>query len=464
MSDKFASLTMPGSFRRAKTKLIGPSKMKEDPLEVARADLAEFDSMLLALGSCVQTVRSSVDMLSAAPNSLIDSLQRFYSQGAPNSSLAVGRFCAQLSAFAMQIRSGEGHLEAVQQLLQEMSRQNAAAREAFGTRDAAWETYSHYEGKVENLQEQMSRSTTSPRLAEKLNRNVQKRRDSEVSFQAAMATAGGAVSEVLSGKWRRTGEVLSRLCHYYVAVFDTADGLARELGVAAEQLTAPATIEAVSRRGQEQAVDAVQKGSAKNPRNSARASPSPWAGPHQAEASDWGGFGGFGDASAASTDYRGAGGGPWADGRQAPPGRPQAGQSGAGRARSHSPRSYAGDGAGSGGCGGSSNWPGGGCGGAQPPWSGNQHGANAGPWGPPPSAQQQQMQQRQPQMQPPQQHVPWATPTQQQQQQCPGPQAFTGGGSMPVSGPWGHMPQAAPPSGSARSVPAATWPGRTPWA
>jgi len=248
--------------------------MPNDPLEDQRAELLEMDSLLSSLSACAKTVGTAMDMLAAAPLPLFDPLSRFYGQGTPGSH-AIEKLCTQLNDFASRSKDHESGLDLLQARLQTMSERNRAAHQSFGARDVAWSSQDHYVKKVEKLKEQISKAGTSHALVQKLNRNEQKKRDSQQEFAHQTDETGRQVSEALENRWQDIGEVVAQLCQYYISVFAACSGLSHELQSVHQELTKPSTADALLRRGKEMALRA--KESTSQIVNSLRAKCNSWS-------------------------------------------------------------------------------------------------------------------------------------------------------------------------------------------
>mmetsp|Transcript_42897 Transcript_42897/g.93335 ORF Transcript_42897/g.93335 Transcript_42897/m.93335 type:complete len:389 (-) Transcript_42897:8-1174(-) len=274
MSERWQTFSLPGAIRRAKTAMAGASKMPNDPLEEQRSELLEMDSLISSLSVCAKTVATAVDMLAAAPIPLFDPLSRFYGHGTPGSH-AIERLCAQLNDFSSRSKDQESGLDLLQARLQTMSERNKAAHQSFGARDIAWSSQDHYVKKVEKLKEQIAKSGTSHALVQKLNRNEQKKHDSQQEFAHHTGETGRQVSEALENRWQEIGEVVAQLCQYYISIFQACSGLSHELHAVHQELTKPSTAEALLRRGKEMALQA--KESTNQLVNSLRAKYSSWS-------------------------------------------------------------------------------------------------------------------------------------------------------------------------------------------
>mmetsp|Transcript_89725 Transcript_89725/g.187427 ORF Transcript_89725/g.187427 Transcript_89725/m.187427 type:complete len:499 (-) Transcript_89725:10-1506(-) len=258
-SFSLGSLSMPGSIRRAKTKCFGPTKMANDPLAVQRSELASYDAVLNTLQSSVRLVEQSVGMLVDASNPLANDLNRFFPKDVPGG-CAVGRMLDSLRVFGGRIRQANTHIEQIQALISEQATQNAGVREAFKARDIAWQTSSHYEIKVGNLQEQVGRgSMITQRLNDKLQRNLLKKQESDKVLQAQMEGACDVSNRALSTKYQRTAEVLTKLCRYYIQVFEAATAITPELRDVVKEFTGPSATEAMAQSGKEMAAKAKQQ-------------------------------------------------------------------------------------------------------------------------------------------------------------------------------------------------------------
>eukprot|EP00416_Gambierdiscus_australes_P002158 CAMPEP_0171138744 /NCGR_PEP_ID=MMETSP0766_2-20121228/135614_1 /TAXON_ID=439317 /ORGANISM="Gambierdiscus australes, Strain CAWD 149" /LENGTH=347 /DNA_ID=CAMNT_0011602369 /DNA_START=44 /DNA_END=1084 /DNA_ORIENTATION=- len=232
--------------------------MPDDPLAVQRAELEDFEVLINMLMSCAGRVHASVEMLAGAPQPMLEPLMQFYSQDERGSSI-ISRLCAQMSEFAAQAKRGEQQMQACQGVLRELSQRNSEVRATFQQRDVAHQTTVHYEKKVEALQEQIAKGGASTKVMEKLNRNVQKKRESEQHFAEVMKSAGVSTQDVLSSKWHRISPAISHLCGYYSMVFETAGQLVQGFAEVGQALVLQTTSEAMLRKGQELAAQAKQK-------------------------------------------------------------------------------------------------------------------------------------------------------------------------------------------------------------
>jgi len=247
----FGTVSMPGTFRKVKTKCFGPSKMPNDPLQAQRDDVMAFDSLLASLNSTAKIVASAVNMLASAPLPLSEELAKFYPQDVPGAS-TVARMCAQMKDFANKAGQASMHIEQIHQLIGELSKQNASVREAFKARDLAWQTQAHYNNKVDGLHDQVSRvSAASPKVGDKLHRNLAKKLDSAQALDLQMSQTIDLANRALAPKWQRTSDVLTKLCRYYIMVFEASGVLSAELREVVQELCGPKTAEAMVLRGQE---------------------------------------------------------------------------------------------------------------------------------------------------------------------------------------------------------------------
>ncbi|CAE8657896.1 unnamed protein product [Polarella glacialis] len=156
-------------------------------------------------------------------------------------------------------------ITACQQLLQR--RRDAITHEA------------HYFEKLESLRAQISRSGSSPppwlfisgcgavvraqehmpKLAEKLDRNQEKLQEIQQEFSVCSGETGRAVSAALERRWFEVGEVLAKICQYYMSTFSASGQLIVELQWVQDQLVRPSTADAMVRKGQELASQARDK-------------------------------------------------------------------------------------------------------------------------------------------------------------------------------------------------------------
>lgn len=252
MSDKWATLSMPGSIRRAKTKLFQQATLPSDPLADARVELSDYEALLTLITSATRTITTATDMLTSAPCVLFDPLEKLYSPDVPGNHI-IHSMVTELKMWSTRVEKAAPHLKSLDDLIAELHKQNQQAKEAFANRDSCWNTYSHYEKKVEGVRNQMIKSGGSQPLAEKLNRNEHKRRDSHQAFEKSMSDANRLGSELLAWKWQRTSEVLSKFIAYYVVLFDGVEGLVRHFVDLGEKLVSPSISEAMVQKGQQHA-------------------------------------------------------------------------------------------------------------------------------------------------------------------------------------------------------------------
>jgi hypothetical protein len=200
---------------------MGPQAMTNDPLESCRSEIGEYDSLLACLGSCAQTIQVAIEMLANAPDPMSESLRKNFPKGSDQSGELVARLIEATSLFSARSQAGQRHIQGMIEQIQEARQVNASLREEFVERDKNWETNQHYEGKVQSIREQASRKgSVSQKMAEKMSRNQQKQQSAEQAFHATMAKTAKDASEVLEAKWSNVGQVLGKLCRYYVSVFD----------------------------------------------------------------------------------------------------------------------------------------------------------------------------------------------------------------------------------------------------
>lgn len=235
---------MPGSIRRTKTRMWGPKAMPNDPLEVCRQEISEFDTLLTVLGSCATTIQISTDMLGTAPEPLVETLQRSFPKGHDQSGDLVARLLEKTTMFGSRVKNGETHIRTMVDNIQELRKTINDVREQFTGRDNAWQMSKHYDSKVEGLQSQLAKKgSISQKLAEKISRNQQKQQESEQAYQREMAATAKQVNEVLEQKWPRVGQALVKLCRFYITIFDGADQMVRDLSVLVEELTRTCSVE-----------------------------------------------------------------------------------------------------------------------------------------------------------------------------------------------------------------------------
>ena len=72
------SLSVPGSFRTLKDKVVGVPRMPEDPLERNRAELGDFDMLLTKFSATAERLRGALETLAQAPGDLLEHIARLY--------------------------------------------------------------------------------------------------------------------------------------------------------------------------------------------------------------------------------------------------------------------------------------------------------------------------------------------------------------------------------------------------
>eukprot|EP00419_Tripos_fusus_P037336 CAMPEP_0172763204 /NCGR_PEP_ID=MMETSP1074-20121228/174886_1 /TAXON_ID=2916 /ORGANISM="Ceratium fusus, Strain PA161109" /LENGTH=401 /DNA_ID=CAMNT_0013597739 /DNA_START=74 /DNA_END=1279 /DNA_ORIENTATION=- len=238
--------------------VFGVAKMPNDPFESLRAELKEFDSMISSITACANGVQAGIDLLASAPIAMMDPLDRFFPDGSPSRDIMT-RLCSQLRGFADHVRRGDREIQAVHQILQDMSAQNAHVHDEFKGRDQLFLTNHHYTTKVDRLQEQLSRNVQNTRLAEKHNRNVKKKSEHQAAFQDAMSEVSKKVNGVLEHKQSRIAEAVSKICEYYAVVFEAAARLVNDFAEVGKLLVLQSSSEDYMRKGQQLAAQAQQK-------------------------------------------------------------------------------------------------------------------------------------------------------------------------------------------------------------
>eukprot|EP00930_Biecheleria_cincta_P001507 TRINITY_DN102648_c0_g1_i1.p1 TRINITY_DN102648_c0_g1~~TRINITY_DN102648_c0_g1_i1.p1 ORF type:complete len:418 (-),score=64.56 TRINITY_DN102648_c0_g1_i1:58-1272(-) len=236
VSEKWSVFSMPSALRKAKTKLAGPSKMSNDPLEVQRNELRDFGSLVSSLSACANTLSCAVDMLGTAPKPLFEPLRQLYDQDGSTDGQAVLKLCHDLEGFAARVKENEVQIQVLQDNLRGLSEQNRQCQQSFTARDKAFTEHDHYVKKLEALRDQITKSGSSPKLADKLNRNEEKRLETEKKLEEASMETSRAAQEHLATRRRDLGEVLAKFCQYYHAVFQASAHLGQELGRLAGEL------------------------------------------------------------------------------------------------------------------------------------------------------------------------------------------------------------------------------------
>eukprot|EP00927_Polykrikos_kofoidii_P002891 TRINITY_DN11154_c0_g3_i1.p1 TRINITY_DN11154_c0_g3~~TRINITY_DN11154_c0_g3_i1.p1 ORF type:complete len:599 (-),score=124.78 TRINITY_DN11154_c0_g3_i1:728-2524(-) len=224
------TLSVPGTFRRAKERIVGPGRMNNDPLEEARCDLAEFDNLLIAIGGTLATLHTTIETFASAPKALIQPLRSFYGKENGPSLGASERLVVQFDVFGSKVKETSGAVEHMRNLLKDAQKQNKEVTDAFTHRDKAWQNQCHYVNKVQGIRQQVLKSAHNPKLVDKLARNETKQRESADEFQSMMDALAGRAQGVLGRRWQRTNDILGRLCKYYMDIFSATDTLSRELG------------------------------------------------------------------------------------------------------------------------------------------------------------------------------------------------------------------------------------------
>eukprot|EP00931_Biecheleriopsis_adriatica_P053963 TRINITY_DN31714_c4_g1_i1.p1 TRINITY_DN31714_c4_g1~~TRINITY_DN31714_c4_g1_i1.p1 ORF type:complete len:437 (+),score=68.67 TRINITY_DN31714_c4_g1_i1:38-1348(+) len=260
ISEKWATMSTPSAMRRARSVISGTARMHNDPLEEQRAELVDFDGLISTLSACANTLSCAMDMMAMAPKPMFDPLNRFYSADVPCCQ-AIARLCTQLDTFASRAKDNERLIENLQDKLRSMSERNGAAHKSFQARDTMWSNQDHYTKKLDALRDQIGKSGSSPKLAEKMQRNEEKKAQSQQEFAMATAETGRVVGDALANRWQDIGEALSKLCQYYVAMFQMTSYLLPELRSVADELVAPVMSQALFQRGQEVASQAKERAS-----------------------------------------------------------------------------------------------------------------------------------------------------------------------------------------------------------
>lgn len=221
-----------------------------------------FDSLLTVVSACATSLAAAVNNLAQAPAGLVDSLQKNVPREDLQGGELVHRFCKQVDMFASRARQGESHIEAARQIVLECQQKNAGVRAAFKGRDEAYQTSSHYETKVDSLRDgALHKGTLTQKMSDKLQRNQQKKDDSQRELNNRMGEAHRLATDVIAGKWRHLGEAMAKLCRYYCAIFDGAELMVKELFLLAEEFTQAVAAESQpwARKTQEAAQQARER-------------------------------------------------------------------------------------------------------------------------------------------------------------------------------------------------------------
>jgi len=250
VSERWATLSTPRAFRKTKTLLLGPGQMPDDPLKENRREVNELHSLVSTISTCGNTIRAAIEMLTSAPEQMVEPLRQFYTQDVPGNQ-HIARLCTQLQTFASRTQQdGESHLTEMQEVLHEMMVQTESVKGLFHQRDLELETQLHYDVKCKHLRDQLARSP-SAKITEKLVRNENKKRHSEENFQKSMDETVRGVNEVLATRWQKTGLVLSKLCRYYVVMFTASEQLTEELADIADKLVGKSATDHWLKKAQE---------------------------------------------------------------------------------------------------------------------------------------------------------------------------------------------------------------------
>mmetsp|Transcript_29789 Transcript_29789/g.54186 ORF Transcript_29789/g.54186 Transcript_29789/m.54186 type:complete len:467 (+) Transcript_29789:53-1453(+) len=424
VSERFAVVSMPGAYRRAKSAVYGHERIPNDPLLPMRTELTELDHVLQALEGCGRTCQAAVEMLASAPTIMLDKLQRFFPEDAYGHHLVL-RFAQQQGLFTDRLKRGLVHVEELYDKMNKMREDNAAMHEAFRKRDEVFTNTSHYERKVESLRGSVGRSSGNSRLVDKLNRNESKRFESQQALQEVSMEVEKGTEALLDRKLQRTGEAIACVCRYYSDVFAGADRMNSEMIDIADTFSRPPPMQDVMRKGKEYASQARERaahfydgardnaekftaGARERLSGATAAMSSKWqsygggdasGGQRSTPSPGWGeGFGGFGGGSTASgTAHGDASGGcgaqaPWGSPQGPPPGSGSPTNAYTGAPSPWGPAPTAGPppaGPGGGGYGGFGNFGGFGSGGGAPPHGPGGYGGGYGggtPAGPPPNS------------------------------------------------------------------------------
>eukprot|EP00933_Yihiella_yeosuensis_P076659 TRINITY_DN8652_c0_g1_i1.p1 TRINITY_DN8652_c0_g1~~TRINITY_DN8652_c0_g1_i1.p1 ORF type:complete len:478 (+),score=100.72 TRINITY_DN8652_c0_g1_i1:104-1537(+) len=261
ISEKWATFSMPGSIRRAKTVMLGVGPMPNDPFEAHRNELDEYESLLCALGACSASLQSAVTMMSQAPRQLFDPLAQLYQRrDGASKAHSVARLCNALDHFSKTTREKEQQVSEIQEFVQSLRGRNAELKQLFHDRDSVWKTQDHYSKKTDGIREQIMKGGggATPKLAEKLHRNQEKLKEQNQEFSQITAEAGRQVEDVLRRRWQEVPQTLGKICQYYVAVFQASGQLLAEIKDVQVELN-PSAAQAMASMGQEMASQAKER-------------------------------------------------------------------------------------------------------------------------------------------------------------------------------------------------------------
>eukprot|EP00929_Paragymnodinium_shiwhaense_P074563 TRINITY_DN38169_c0_g1_i1.p1 TRINITY_DN38169_c0_g1~~TRINITY_DN38169_c0_g1_i1.p1 ORF type:complete len:722 (-),score=152.00 TRINITY_DN38169_c0_g1_i1:83-2248(-) len=247
----FSNMSMPSTLWRAKTKIMGPGRIPNDPLEPIRAEITEYESILNLYGNVSTAVQTAVESLTMAPKGMLEPLQKFYAPD-PTGSLHAKRFSDHVTSFESRVKDSNAQLEQLRHMLQDAHRINEDVKKSFLARDKAWETERHYQSKLDGVRATVQKQgSANDKLMEKLQRNEEKHRESEASFADATDVTAKMAQGVLAKRFQKCGEMLAKLCKYYADAFDGADVLVKEMSDLHKNLREPTAVEAMAQRGHE---------------------------------------------------------------------------------------------------------------------------------------------------------------------------------------------------------------------
>mmetsp|Transcript_63005 Transcript_63005/g.150078 ORF Transcript_63005/g.150078 Transcript_63005/m.150078 type:complete len:707 (+) Transcript_63005:164-2284(+) len=201
-----------------------------DPLDPPRQELENFDDFLNEVKSCAQNIRSHLRMVVDAPVPLLQRLEKFFPEEFAGG-VTVALLREELTSFAEAYQGKDSAIDGVINMVTDLQSKNVRAKEALEKVVGSWNEAAHYSQKVEGLRD----SIKGMKGAEKLQRNEQKKHDSEQAFQASMGEAASVLSKVLSQQWVNTVELLAELCKFYTSVFQSGAKLSEHLTELGEQ-------------------------------------------------------------------------------------------------------------------------------------------------------------------------------------------------------------------------------------
>eukprot|EP00971_Amphidinium_carterae_P042754 840356-Amphidinium_carterae.1 len=177
-------------------------------------------------------MKNHVQMLVDAPVPMLQRLERILPEGITGG-VTVALLREELASFAEACKGKNHAIDGVINRASELQSKNVHAKEALEKVVGSWNEAAHYSQKVEGLRSDTTKK--SNKVAEKLQRNEQKKHESEQAFQASMGEAASVLSKVLSQQGFHTVGLLAELCNYYTAVFQSSAKLSKNCVELADQ-------------------------------------------------------------------------------------------------------------------------------------------------------------------------------------------------------------------------------------